>query len=150
MTEIVLLGSMLLFITGVAVFALMRINRPGGELRSYSTQPQQTTEAKVDLDTDDLAEKIGKVVARELAKSNEELLEKLLAKMPRGGYLPSGGTSSGYHSDDDDMDKIIPVSVKMSGIETNLENMAKEEKTKDESLSASKSKLKGILKGRKK
>lgn len=141
MLELVLLGIALLFITGVAVYGLMRISRPG-ELRSHSTQ--------LKVDTDELAEKIGKVVARELAKANEEMLEKLLAKMPRGGYLPSGSSSSGYQSDDDDMDKIIPVSVKMSGIETNLKDMAKEEKTKDESLSSSKNKLKGILKGRKK
>ena len=123
----------------MAYYKDMKITKKS-EFSSFSPGKNQS-----EINPDDLAEKIGKVVAREM----KEVLKEVLANLPKNSYTYSSEQRPNIEIDD--MDKVIPVSLQTGKIEKNLKNMAKEEKTADKNLSKSKNKLKDFMKkGRKK
>ena len=129
MWEIPVLGILFLLTFGVAIYMVTRTKRPEVTVVKHGDH--------VDTDVEELAVRIAKAVATEVAK---EFIEKL-------GTVGYHGSKQSPDISDIQMDEsIIPVNVTIDVGDINLDKMAKEKIQKDKGLEASKSKLASILK----
>jgi len=126
--DLIVVGILILVISGIAGWN-MRKTRNG--FTSYSNP----------INTDELADKIGKAVAREL----KPLLENLKVSSGYDPRLPDDYTSAvdfGVKMDE----SIIPTNLKIDVEATNLETATREEKVIDKDLEKSKSRLANLRK----
>lgn len=135
MWELVVLGCLILFITGIA----MRKHR--SEFNSFSSG--------LTVDTDELAEKVRREVGKEFRAALKELRDDL-AKLEIGN-----SRCAIHHSNrviplaDIEIDEsIIPVNLKVEVESTNIDSATREQKVVDKGLEKSKSKLAALRKGK--
>jgi hypothetical protein len=134
MWELVGLGCLILLITGIAVLAMRKTGQ--SEFVSFSKS--------YELDIDILASKLAKAIGKEFREALREEL-KYLREIGNRPYLSQENQIEAIAMDE----SLIPTKVDTNVDLANLENMAKEQVTVDKDISKSKSKLAGILKGKK-
>jgi hypothetical protein len=97
------------------------------------------------IDIKILAEEIAKAVGKEIAKE----LKDVLLQTQSVRYNPSQSYQKSYDNNPTDIsidDRIVPIKIDTKNIETNLDNMAKEEVKSDTGISNAKNKLAALKK----
>lgn len=132
MWELIALGCLILFVTGIAMRKTKR------QVSEFATFSNGNT-----VDTDELARKIGIEVGKEFRAALEEFRDALQnITINTSNPHVQIGSASAVEMDE----SIIPANLKVDILATNLDGATREEKVIDKQLQKSKSKLAAIKK----